>query len=123
MSVPYQCTKILVQSTRVFIHLIHNGGHCGELGREHQSEASEASIVNCMVMSSNMAECDSVYCNLNEDDIPGASLEGRKPVGLKNDELKFWLLCRGDPAKELKTKAELVKRYGTFIVIHYTGHL
>ena len=106
------------------IHLIHNGGHRGgELGREHQSEASEASIVNCMVMSSNMAECDSVYCNLNEDDIPGASPEGRKPVELKNDELKFWLRCPGDPAKGLKTKAELVKRYGAFIVIHYTGHL
>ena len=29
---------------------------------------------------------------------------------LKNEELKFWLRCRGDPAKGLKTKAELVKR-------------
>ena len=29
---------------------------------------------------------------------------------LKNEELKFWLWCRGDPAKGLKTKAELVKR-------------
>ena len=47
---------------------------------------------------------------LTEQDIPGASLHGRKPSELKNDELKFWLQCRGDRAKGLKTKAELVKR-------------
>ena len=47
---------------------------------------------------------------LTEEDIPGASLHGRKPSELKNDELKFWLQCRGDRAKGLKTKAELVKR-------------
>ena len=27
---------------------------------------------------------------LTEEDIPGASLHGRKPSELKNDELKFW---------------------------------
>ena len=48
---------------------------------------------------------------LEEKDIPGASLCGRKPSELKNEELKFWLRCRGDPGKGLKTKAELVKRY------------
>lgn len=48
--------------------------------------------------------------NLTEEDIPGAALLGRKPSELKNEELKFWLKCRGDPAKGLKTKAELVKR-------------
>jgi len=47
---------------------------------------------------------------LTEDDVPGASLSGRKPSELKNEELKFWLRCRGDPGKGLKTKAELVKR-------------
>jgi len=52
---------------------------------------------------------------LTEDDIPGASLRGRNIAELKNDELndelKFWLKCRGDSSKGLKTKAELVKRY------------
>ena len=47
---------------------------------------------------------------LSEDDIPGASLAGRNPSSLKNEELKFWLRCRGDSLKELKTKALLVKR-------------
>ena len=47
---------------------------------------------------------------LTEQDIPGASLHGRKPSELKNDELKFWLPCRGDRGKGLKMKAELVKR-------------
>ena len=47
---------------------------------------------------------------LIEADIPGSSLGGRDPSNLKVDELKFWLKCRGDPAKGLKTKAQLVKR-------------
>lgn len=49
---------------------------------------------------------------LSEGDIPGSSLLGRKPEELKNSELEFWLKCRGDSAKGLKTKAQLVKRYG-----------
>ena len=48
--------------------------------------------------------------SLNEDDITGAWLKGRNASELKNDELKFWLKCRGDSGKGLKTKAELVKR-------------
>ena len=47
---------------------------------------------------------------LTEDDIPGASLAGREPSSLKNEELRFWLKCRGDSLKGLKTKALLVKR-------------
>ena len=47
---------------------------------------------------------------LSEEDIPGSSLCGRKPPALKNSELKFWLQCRGDSLKGLKTKAQLVKR-------------
>ena len=60
-----------------------------------------------LTMATVMAACDSL---LTEADIPGASLCGRKPSELKNEELKFWLRCRDDPAKGLKTKAELVKR-------------
>ena len=47
---------------------------------------------------------------LTENDIPGASLLGRNPEELKTSELRFWLKCRGDVAKGLKTKAELVKQ-------------
>ena len=32
---------------------------------------------------------------LTEDDVPGASLKGRKAEQLKNNELKHWLKCRG----------------------------
>lgn len=52
---------------------------------------------------------------LTENDIPGASLFGRKPEELSNSELKFWLKCRGDTCKGLKTKAELVKRVCDYI--------
>ncbi|XP_015759735.1 PREDICTED: uncharacterized protein LOC107339006 [Acropora digitifera] len=52
---------------------------------------------------------------LEEKDIPGASLCGRKPSELENVELKFWLRCRGDPDKGFKTKAKLVKRVEEYI--------
>ena len=42
---------------------------------------------------------------LSESDIPGSSLNGRNPSELKNDELRFWLKCRDDPAK-LKVYAQ-----------------
>ena len=32
---------------------------------------------------------------LTEEDIPGASLQKRKPESLKNEELRCWLKCRG----------------------------
>ena len=54
---------------------------------------------------------------LNEEDIPGSSSAGRNPAQLKNEELWFWLKCRNDPAKGLRTKAQLVKRYETTIII------
>ena len=62
---------------------------------------------------SKMASIDNESCPvvLSEDDIPGASLFGRKPEELKKQELFFWLKCRGDNGKGLKTKAQLVKRY------------
>ena len=47
---------------------------------------------------------------LTLEDIPGTSLAGRLPSQLKIEELKFWLLCRGDSCKGLKTKAEFMKR-------------
>lgn len=52
---------------------------------------------------------------LTEDDIPGSSLAGREPASLKNEELRFWLRCRGDSLKGLKTKALLVKRVEEYI--------
>ena len=47
---------------------------------------------------------------LTEEDIPETFLAGREPQILKCDELRFWLKCRGDSLKGLKTKAALVQR-------------
>ena len=47
---------------------------------------------------------------LSEQDIPGAALNGRLPAQLKVEELRFWLKCRQDSCKGLKTKAQLIKR-------------
>ena len=63
--------------------------------------------------SSSSAVNDSVI--LTENDIPGASLAGRNPSSLKNEELRFWLRCRGDSLKGLNTNALLVKRYAQCI--------
>ena len=46
---------------------------------------------------------------LCEEDVPGASLQGRDPSELKIPELKRWLTCRGAPLKG--KKADLVARY------------
>ena len=65
-------------------------------------------------MATAMAARDSI---LTEADIPAASLHGQKPSELKNKVLKFWLRCRDDPAKTLKTKAELARlQIGLFTV-------
>ena len=59
--------------------------------------------------SSSRASDENACVIFTEDDIPGASLAGRNP-SLKNEELNFWLRCRGDSLKGLKMKAQLVKR-------------
>ena len=58
---------------------------------------------------------------LTENDIPGASLLGRKPDQLKISELKFWHKYRGDAGIRLKTKAELVKRVHGYIRPWFLG--
>ena len=46
--------------------------------------------------------------SLSEADVPGASLNGRKPEQLKIPELKLWLACRRAPTRG--RKADLVER-------------
>ena len=46
--------------------------------------------------------------SLKEEDVPGASLNGRKPEQLKVPKLKLWLACRGALTKGRKT--ELIER-------------
>jgi len=76
---------------------------------KHQNEVSKATLR--FALFKNMASNSTVYLTLlTENDIPGASLNGRNASELKNDELRFWLRCQGDSGKGLKTKAGLVKR-------------
>ena len=83
----------------------------GEMVTTNTRARPEKPRASCICnMATAMTACNSV---LTEADIPGASLCGRKPSELKNEELKFWLQCRNDPAKGLKTKAKLVKRWET----------
>ena len=51
---------------------------------------------------------------LQEKDVPGASLCGRDPSELKIPELKRWLACRGAPLKG--KKADLVARFVAYRV-------
>ena len=48
---------------------------------------------------------------LAENDIPGASLHGRKPAEMKKADLLFWPRCRSDSCKGMTVKAQLLKRY------------
>ena len=81
-----------------------------------ENEASWALFALMFARVRNMAAHGSVSNRLSqsltEEDIPGASLQGRNPTALKTDELCFWLKCRGDPAKGLKIKrnAQLAER-------------
>ena len=75
---------------------------------ENFSQRERIPFMNTVNMASSSASDPPVI--LSEDDIPGASLAGRNPASLKNAELIFWLRCRGDSLKGLKTKAELIKR-------------
>ena len=53
---------------------------------------------------------ESFTVTLNEDDLPSAYFKGRNPAEPNNDALRFWLKCQGDKCKELKTKAQLLKK-------------
>ena len=68
-------------------------------------------IGNNFNMATPRADTTTIPIILTENDIPGASLEGRKPAELKKADLLFWLRCRGDSCKGLNLKATLVKRY------------
>ena len=72
--------------------------------------------------SSSRASDETTHVILTEDDIPGASLAGRNPSSLKNEELKFWLRCRGDSLKGLKKKAQLIKQRGLFPIRDMISH-
>ena len=49
---------------------------------------------------------------LQEDDIPGASLNGKDPSELNVVQLKRWLACRGAPLSG--KKPELIDRYNLY---------
>ena len=58
---------------------------------------------------------------VSESDIPGSSLNERNPSELKNDAFRFWLKCRDDPAKGLRSKAQLVLFDRCDVKIKQTG--
>lgn len=72
-------------------------------------------FINKIASSVTASSSSSDVIILAENDILVASILGRKPEGLSNLELKFWLKCRCDTGKGLKTKAELVKRFYDYI--------
>ena len=98
------------------IHDFHNGGRRDSPGSSCMETRSERPKASASIF-------------LTENDIPSVSLLGKKPEELKISELKFWLKCRGDAGKGLKTKAELVKRVYEYIrtgkdklVVHPNPH-
>ena len=64
------------------------GGHSDGLGRVARKRGRGARLFLVSWLSRMAAS------GLTEDDIPGASLAGRSPTTLKNEELRFWLKWR-----------------------------
>ena len=75
-----------------------------------ENEASWALFIGVRNVAARGSVSSRLSQSLTEEDVPGTSLQGRNPTAFKTDELRFWLKCRGDPAKGLKTKAQLSKR-------------
>ena len=92
-------TFIMADSARVLDRIAWKRGQKGHTIASRPSSFAMASTSN----SSNPKF-------LTENDIPGASLLGRKPEELKISELKFWHKCRGDAGIRLTIKAEPVKQ-------------
>ena len=85
---------------------LHSGSCSQTPGKFKTMEANEACQDACKyVNKSNKKPFRTI---LTEEDIPGASLKGRKAEQLKNDELKRWLKCRG--ASVSGTRMQLIQR-------------
>ena len=84
---------------------------------KRKKEASWALFARVRNMAAHGSVSSRLSQSFTEEDIPGASLQGRNPTALKSDELRFWLKCRGDPAKGLKTKAQLAKRQVQYLSV------
>lgn len=104
-----------IQKAVSLIHYFHNGGRSAEPGDNSMKMRSQRPQSILFVYCSMASSSSGLHGNssnvmlLSEDDIPGASLLGRKLEEHKTAELRLWLKCRDDSCKCLKTKAELVK--------------
>ena len=81
-----------------------------------ENEASWALFTRVRNMAAHGSVSSRLSQSLTEEDIPGASLQGRNATALKTDELRFWLNCRGDPAKGLKKKGTIGEKVSTVFV-------
>ena len=77
---------------------------------KRKNEASLTLFARVRNMAARGSVSSRLSQSLTEEDIPGASLQGGNLTTLKSDELRFWLKFRGDPAKGLKTQAQLRRK-------------
>ena len=61
-----------------------------------------------LVTSKDGGDIATSFDTLSEDDVPGASLNGKKPSQLNVTSLKRWLACRG--ASTSGNKPQLIER-------------
>ena len=82
------------------IHHFHNGGRSAERGDNSMETRSKrpqsVTFVYCSMASSSSRlhgnSSSAILLSILEDDIPGASLLGRKPEEPKTAELRLWLI-------------------------------
>ena len=61
-----------------------------------------------MTTSDGSGDIATKFSTLSEDDVPGASLNGKKPSQLNVTSLRRWLSCRGAPISG--NKPQLIER-------------
>ena len=84
------------------------GGSFMEINADMNSTSAEPSCELAASSSQNSLPCCSSLVCLHEEDVPGASLNGRGPSQLHVGELKHWLKCRA--AATVGKMQDLVKR-------------
>ena len=69
-------------------------------------DAARSVVVESVQNTTVVGDLASLEGSICEEDIPGTSLNGRKPEELKVSVLKYWPACRGAPTTG--RKADLV---------------
>ena len=100
---------LIVEISFTWVLGFYHEEHEENVGEEyecHKSDDVEMAFLDDSILESEFLQDDLLL--LKESDIPGASLNGKRPTELNVVQLKRWLVCHGAPSTG--RKPELIKR-------------